>query len=78
MRFTMAEDNGARLRELIGDEQCKRLLEFCIEPREWKEIQKLKIKSHKIFGLMKELKTIKALEFADGKYFSADFVKEYL
>jgi len=74
----MAEENGAKLRELIGDEQCKQLLEFCLEPRAWREIQKLKIKPNKLFGLMKDLKTIKALDFADGKYFSADIVKEYL
>jgi hypothetical protein len=39
--------------------------------KEWKEISNLKIKQSKMFKMLKELKTCNALQFAEGKYYSA-------
>jgi hypothetical protein len=74
----MTEVNLDELQKYLADEDCKQLLTFCMEPKEWKEISKLKIKQSKMFKILKELKTSNALQFADGKYYSALVVKEYL
>ncbi len=74
----MSEENLVQIKEYLDDEDCKNLLEFCTEPKAWKEIAKLKIKQSKMFKMMKDLKISKALEFADGKYYTAAFVKEYM
>jgi len=74
----MTEVNVDELQKWLADEDCKQLLTFCLEPKEWKEISKLKIKQSKMFKMLKELKTSNALQFADGKYYSAPVVREYL
>jgi hypothetical protein len=66
------------LQKYLQDHDCIDLLSFCAEPKSWNEIRKLKVKDSKLFKMMKELKTAKALGFTDGKYFTAPFVKEHL
>lgn len=72
------EKELAELQKYLEDEEYKTLLSFCVEPKKWNEIQKLKVKRGKLFQILKDLKTVKALDFADGKYFTAAFAKEYL
>jgi hypothetical protein len=61
---------------------CRRRLQatpdLLLGAKEWKEISNLKIKQSKMFKMLKELKTSNALMFADGKYYSAPVVREYL
>lgn len=66
------------LEELLQDEDYKELLTYCMEPKGWNEIQGIDIHRSKLFELLKVLKTNKALQFSDGKYYTADFAKEYL
>lgn len=66
------------LQKYLEDEDYKTLLSFCVEPRKWNEISKLKMKKSKLFQMLKDLKTSKAMEFADGKYYAAAFTKEFL
>jgi len=72
------EKEIAELQNHLNDEDYKTILNFCIEPKAWKEISKLKVKRGKLFQILKDLKTIKALEFADGKYYAASFTQEFL
>jgi len=68
----------ADLQNYLKDADYKVLLTFCLEPKSWDEIRKMKIKQNKLFQILKDLKMSKALEFADGKYFAAQFSKEYV
>lgn len=72
------EKEIAELQKYLNDEDYKMLLTFCVEPKAWKEISKLKLKKGKIFQILKDLKIVKALEFADGKYYAASFAQEFL
>ena len=72
------EKELAELQKYLADEDYKQLLSFCLEPKGYNEIRKLKVKQSKLFQMLKDLKVMKALEFADGKYYAADFVKEFL
>ncbi|MFP3951095.1 MAG: hypothetical protein ACLFVP_02990 [Candidatus Bathyarchaeia archaeon] len=72
------EDGEKKLEDLLQDEDYKELLNYCLEPKAWKEIRKLKIHDSKLFDLLKDLKKNKALQFSEGKYYTADFAKEYL
>jgi len=54
------------------------LLSFCVEPKAWADISKLKLKKGKMFQIMKDLKIINALAFSDGKYYAAPYTQEYL
>lgn len=72
------EKEIAELQKYLNDEDYKMLLAFCAEPKEWKEISRLKIKKGKMFQVLKDLKVITALEFADGKYYAASFTQEFL
>ncbi len=75
----MANENEiAELQKYLGDEDYKMLLTFCVEPKAWNDIAKLKMKKGKMFQIMKDLKIIKALAFADGKYYAAPYTQEYL
>lgn len=74
----MSAENLAQLKKFLDDEDYKELLEFCCEPRAWKEISKLKIKQSKMFKMLKDLKTSETLLFADGKYYTAPHAKEYM
>ena len=74
----MSPENIEQLKMFLDDEDYKRVLEFCLEPKSWNEISKLKIKQSKILKLLKDLKVSETLLFADGKYYSAPFVKEYM
>ena len=68
----------AELRKYLENEDYRKLLTFCLEPKAWNEIRKMKIKQSKLFQILKDLKMAKALEFADGKYYAAAFTKELL
>lgn len=74
----MEDENLVKLQKYLEDEDYKELIEFCCEPRAWNEISKLKIKKSKLFQILKDLKISSTLKFADGKYYAASFVKEYL
>jgi hypothetical protein len=67
----MTNDALAQLQKYLIDEDYKKLLSFCMEPKQWGEISKLGIKQSKIFQMLKDLKTIEALEFSGGKYLTA-------
>lgn len=74
----MVDESLAQLQKYLEDEDYKEMLKFCCEPKAWKEISKLKMKRSKMFTILKDLKTSSILEFADGKYYVASFVKEYI
>ncbi|MCW4013943.1 MAG: hypothetical protein NWF07_13295 [Candidatus Bathyarchaeota archaeon] len=62
----------------MQDEDCKKLLAHCKEPKSFNDIKKAKIKESKLFKLLKELKLSEALLFADGKYYTSPDAFEYL
>jgi hypothetical protein len=74
----MSDETLAKLKGWMGDADYKTLLEFCLEPKTWKEIAKIKIKDSKKFEILKNLKTCEAIQFADGKYYSAAFIRDLL
>lgn len=74
----MSGEDIEQLKKYLEDNDYRILLDFCCEPRAWKEISKLKIKQSKMFQMLKDLKTTNALQFNDGKYYTPTFVKEYL
>lgn len=73
-----AGSDEEKLQGYIKDSDYKMVLSFCIEPKAWDDIRKLKIKQSKLFQMMKDLKVAKGLEFNNGKYFTASFAKEML
>ena len=74
----MTDENLVQLQKYLEDRDYKELLEFCFEPKAWKEISKLKMKRSKMFTVLKDLKESSILEFAEGKYYAASFVKEHM
>jgi len=72
------EEELAKLQSYLEDADYKNFLSFCLEPREWKEIWKLDMQKSKIFRILKDLKMVKAIEFADGRYCTAVYPREYL
>ena len=72
------EKELAELQKYMQDEDYKAILSFCVEPRAWSEIRKLKVKQSKLFQILKDLKLVKALDFADGKYYATSFAKDFL
>ena len=68
----------AELQKYLQDEDYKGILSFCVEPKAWNEIRKLKVKQSKLFQILKDLKVVKALDFANGKYYTTSFAKELL
>ncbi len=74
----MADGMITQLQKYLVDADYKQILAYCVEPKQWKDIAKLKVKQSKIFQILKDLKTIKALEFSDGKYLTASYVKEHI
>ena len=62
----------------MKDEDCKRLLTHCKEPKSFNEIKSAKIKEGKLFKLLKDLKISEALLFADGKYYTSPEAFEFL
>lgn len=72
------EKEIAELQKYLQDGDYKKILSFCQEPKSWNEIRKVKVKQSKLFQILKDLKIVKALEFADGKYYAASFTEEFL
>ena len=72
------EKEIAELQRYLQDGDYMKLLSFCQEPKAWNEIRKMKVKQSKLFQILKDLKIVKALEFADGKYYAASFTEEFL
>ena len=70
--------NVESLKVSMQDEDCKKLLTHCKEPKSFNEIKKAKIKESKLFKLLKELKLSEALLFADGKYYTSPEALEFL
>ncbi len=70
--------NVDSLKSQLLDEDCKKVLIHCKEPKSFNEIKTAKIKESKLFKVLKELKISEALLFADGKYFTSPDVIGYL
>ena len=70
--------NVDTIKKQVQDEDCKKLLTHCKEPRAFNEMKGAKIKESKLFKLLKELKLSEALLFADGKYYTSPDVFEFL
>jgi hypothetical protein len=70
--------NVESLKQHLQNDECKMVLNHCKEPKTFKEIKKTKIKEGRLFKILKELKVSEALLFADGKYYTAPDVLEYL
>lgn len=70
--------NVESLKQQMQDEDCKKLLVHCKEPKSFNEIKGAKIKESKLFTLLKDLKLSEALLFADGKYYTSPDVFEFL
>ena len=70
--------NVDKLKEQLSDEDCKKVLTHCKEPRSFKEIKGTKVKESKLFKVLKELKLSEALLFADGKYYTSPDVLSFL
>ncbi len=63
--------NVESLKQQLMDEDCKKVLIHCKEPKSWTEIKASKVKESKLFKILKELKISEALLFADGKYYTS-------
>jgi len=74
----MADGTVTQLQKYLVDIDYKKILTYCVEPKQWNDIAKLNIKQSKVFQILKDLKTIKALEFSDGKYLTASYAKEHI
>ena len=70
--------NVDTLKQQLSDDDCKKVLTHCKEPKSFQEIRDTKIKEGKLFKVLKELKISEALLFADGKYYTSPEVLEYL
>ena len=66
------------LKQQLTDEDCKKVLTHCKDPKSFQEIRSTKIKEGKLFKVLKELKLSEALLFADGKYYTSPEVLEHL
>lgn len=66
------------LKQQLTDEDCKKVLTHCRDPKSFQEIRATKIKEGKLFKVLKELKISEALLFADGKYYTSPEVLEHL
>lgn len=78
--YTPTEKEVAELQKYVKDEYYKDLLIFCVEPKSWDDIRKLKVKQSKLFQILKDLKIIHGLGFNNDtkKYFTSDYAKSYL
>lgn len=74
----MNEEEVAKLRRYLQDEDYKRLLFFCCEPRSWREIMDMGVKRDRLFDILKDLKLVKALGFSDGKYYTTESARSLL
>jgi len=63
--------NLQNLQVHLKDENCRKVLIHCKEPKTLIEIRKTKISEGKLFGVLKELKLSEALLFAEGKYYTS-------
>ena len=74
--------NVDALKQQLSDEDCKKILDICKEPKPFKDLRKAskaaKIKEGKLFKILKDLKLSEALLFADGKYYTSPEALEYL
>lgn len=70
--------NVETLKQQLLDTNCLKVLTQCKEPKSFKEIRASKIPDGKLFSVLKELKSIEALLFADGKYYTSPDVLEYM
>jgi hypothetical protein len=60
------------------DEDCKKVLIHCKEPKSFNEMKGAEVKQSKLFKILKELKISEALLFADGKYYTSPDAFAYL
>ena len=67
-----------QLRRYLEDEEYRKLLSFCCEPRDWRELTKAGVKRDRLFDILRDLKLVKALAFADGKYYTTEMAKSLL
>ena len=70
--------NIDNVKQQLTDDDCKKVLTHCKDPKSFQEIRSTKIKEGKLFKVLKELKLSEALLFADGKYYTSPEVFEYL
>ena len=68
----------SKLQNLLEDKDYHALLCFCVEPKDWQQIQKFKIRGNKLMKILTELKLVEALAFADGKYYTTPFAQDYI
>ena len=66
------------LKQQILDEDCKKVLIHCKEPKSFTEMKASKVKESKLFKVLKELKLSEALLFADGKYYTSPDAIQFL
>jgi len=74
----MNEEELTQLRKYLENEDYKKLLSYCCEPRTWREIMRAGIKRDHLFDILKNLKLVKALSFADGKYYTTEAARSLL
>ncbi len=74
----MNEEELAQLRRYLENEDYRKLLSFCCEPRDWRELRKAGVKQERLFDVLRDLKLVKALAFADGKYYTTETAKSLL
>ncbi len=74
----MNEEELAQLRRYLENEDYRKLLSFCCEPRNWRELSKAGIRQERLFDIVRDLKLVKALAFADGKYYTTEMAKSLL
>lgn len=63
--------NLQNLQVHLKDENCRKVLIHCKEPKTLSEIRKTKISEGKLFNVLKDLKLSEALLFAEGKYYTS-------
>ncbi|MCD6480633.1 hypothetical protein J7L65_07640 [Candidatus Bathyarchaeota archaeon] len=74
----MNEEELAQLRRYLENEDYRKLLSFCCEPRDWRELGKAGVKQERLFDIVRDLKLVKALAFANGKYYTTEMAKSLL
>jgi len=71
-------NDSSKLQKFLEDKDYHALLCFCVEPKDWQEIQKFKVRGNKMMKILKDLKLVEALAFGDGKYYTTSPAKEYI
>jgi hypothetical protein len=70
--------NVETLKHYLLDEDCKKILIHCKEPKTFNEMKASKVKESKLFKVLKDLKISEALLFADGKYYTSPDAMQFL